>query len=283
MRKTLVAILLLSLGGCTNSPVIWKALYGQFDNLMKREILAYADFTPDQKQAIRSAVDKTVLWHRTQALPQYAQLLETASTRLIEGSPTREDIDWLYATGLDLGREFESQSPILQLTSLIQGLSDQQIQQAIEHIDEQLAEQQRELEASASKDPAEESTKLLAKSLRRLGLNLTKPQKQAVTQSFRQRNITEAMRYSAWQNWADEFKGILEGRNDNGFEEKITRHYTGRMTLIQRTYPEFWSNDQVQSKAMVLELLLSLDQGQKNKALDRFNLLQQVMQDLARE
>ena len=283
VRWILVACLLLVTTACTNSPLVWKTLYGQFDNVLRKEILSYANFDDSQKAEIVNAVDATVRWHRTQALPEYVELFAEAQARLIDQTPNLGDIEWLYQSGLSAAEDFETNSPILKILGLVAALSDEQVDQVKEKLEEEFEEQREKIEKEQDKDQAVESTKGFRKFMQRLGLKLTKQQAQAVTDSFRQRQLDDQLRMEAWSDWSQQLYQILDKRGSYDFESAFTQHYTKRMTLIQTTYPDKWRADQELSKQMMLNLFRSLNDGQRDDVRERLALLSDVAIELSQE
>lgn len=282
MKRTIVCIaLLLFLSGCTNSPTVLKVLYGQFDNFMASKLLDYADFTDEQKQEILRAVDQTVEWHRYQALPTYVNMLAEAQARLIDQQPSQADIDWLFQNTIILGREFEKRSPLLSIRSTLSGLSDQQVMQIQRKINDEFADELDEMEKNLKNDPAEISSKNLAKFFKRMGLKLSKQQIEKAKPYFAQRRVSEQDRMPVWRQWTDELIQILERRQQPTFFTEFESHYTSRLNLIERTFTEDWRHDQKLSKAMLLDLFTSLSDKQKQSMRKRWATLRSVATDLA--
>lgn len=285
MQKTFFKSLLLTglllLCGCTNNPTLLKLFYGQMDNALKREIISYADFSTEQKNTIRAAVDETVEWHRREALTGYVQDISEAQRRLLDTSVESQDIDWLIETFTRVGQEFEAQSPFLKLLPLIKSINDQQAEQVRDKINKEFEEQQKEQKKAAKQGEAKVDTKDLAKFFKRLGLKLSKSQKQKIEQTFSMRQITLTMRMQAWRSWGDELIKNIEERDSSDFEQRFKALYLGRSDLIKTTYPEAWQHDNQLARDMLLDLFQNLSEDQKNKMRKQLNVLTGVASDLA--
>jgi hypothetical protein len=282
MRIIFLLVLVLGASGCTTSPLALKVLYGQFDNFMKRELLSYADFTAEQRELIESEVDSLVQWHRYQALPDYAENISTAQRKLLDSPINPNDIDWLFETLRALATEFESRSPILSLRPMIIRLNDEQIQQINKTVVKELAKERKELEKAKRRDPAKESVKNLSKFFKRLGVTLSKAQKQNAERYFSQRKISNLQRHAVWGKWVAELSEILNNRAAEEFSMALESHYTSRFSLIEEVYPDEWQKDQQLTKAMLLELFRSLNKTQQDAMRERLKSLSTVALDLAR-
>lgn len=281
MKNAVFSLLLvLALGGCTTSPLALKVLYGQFDNVMKRELLSYADFNDAERQAIKEEVDKLVAWHRYQALPSYVDLINEAQSRLLDSPAELKDIDWLFLTTKRLAQEFEARSPVLSLRPMIAQLDDRQINQVIAKIAEKLAEEKKELEETAA-DPMAESVKNLTKFFKRLGVKLNNSQQRLAQSFFEQRSLTPLQRHAAWEAWSAELTSILKNRQTPEFPQQLEAHYTARFSLIEKSFPIAWQQDQIVYKELFNALFNSLDAPQKQAMRERLASLSAVATDLA--
>ncbi len=281
LRKIILVLLVVGLAGCTDSPTLLKVLYGQFDNVMARELLSYADFSAEQKAQIRSAVDATVRWHRREALPSYVSLLMEIEQRMLDTHPSIEDITWLENSALAAAKDFETQSPMLKLLPLISALSDEQVTQITEKIAEEFEEQREEIENEADQDQATLATKNLTKFFKRVGLRLSSAQKDQAYKAFQARQLTDEQRMQAWRNWADQLLLLLEDRQTSEFSLQFSTHYAARFDLIERTFPAASAHDQEIIRNLMLDLFQNLSNKQKSAMRSRFETLSGVMQDLA--
>lgn len=280
-RGLVCLILTLCLLGCSSNPTVLKLLYGQLDNVMAREILSYADFNNQQQSQIITAIDESVQWHRRESLPSYVASLAKARQRMLDQQATLADIEWLFEETITLFKEVETHSPLLKIRPLIANMSDLQVQQVTEQIDEEFKQQLKEITDQTGKDQAKASTKKLARFLRRLGLKLNALQKTKATASFARRQLTKYDRMQAWRIWADQLVLILEQRNNPDFSGNFAQHYIARMSLIERTYPAKWQADQDNLKRMWLTLFQSLTDAQRESMQERLAGLSKVALELS--
>ena len=266
---------------CSNSPLAWKLLYGQFDTLMSREFLSFADFDAAQEFEIKLAVDDTVRWHRQQELPRYADAIRELQQRILTKPAQPQDLDWLFETLTSIGRRFEERSPLLQLIPVLAELDDRQIGQIAAHLDDEFEESRREREKEADQDPAEHSAKGLKKFFKRLGLNINPVQKERLIASLERRRMTQEARETIWRQWADKLLIVLNGRQSTGFVKRFEDHYFARLTLMESSAPEAWRHDQQLFKELLLDLFQSMDADQIESMQEGLDRVKNVALELA--
>jgi hypothetical protein len=85
----------LALSSCAALNVgTFNVAYEHCDWLLQRMASHYVDFDAEQSQMVRTGFGKLHAWHRAQELPVYAELMETAATRMEHGL-RREDVVWM--------------------------------------------------------------------------------------------------------------------------------------------------------------------------------------------
>lgn len=280
MRKLIaksfwLGLLAISLSACTNSPVAWKLLYGQFDNLLSKQLIGYAEFTDSEKDLIRLEVDKTVLWHRQSELPRYADTIAEFQKRFLreQSLPNQTDMDWLLDEINAIGLRFDENSPLLPLIPVLAQLTDVQVEQIAQTIDEEFIDAQKELDKEANQYPAERAEKSIYKFLKRLGLSTNKAQRRKLIEALQLRQLDRGLQQEIWREWSDKLLNILNSRTQANFAERFTEHHFARINLIENTQPEKWAHDQALFKNMFLELLANLQPDQKltmNQRLEKF-------------
>ena len=283
-KTVCLALLLSSLSACTNNPFAWKLLYGQFDNFLSKQLIGYADFTDAQEELIRSEVDKTVLWHRQNELPKYADLIAEFQVRFLskEPRPTKIDMTWLVDEANDVGLRFDQKSPLLALLPMLAKLNETQVEQIAETIDEEFEDAKKEWEAEADQDPAIASEKSMRKFLKRLGLTTNRQQQGALIASLRLRQLNRESQEPIWREWSDELISILNSRSKPNFAQRFTDHHFARIDLLERKQPIKWAHDQALFKNMFLNLMVSLDSKQKKSMNQKLNKFKEVALELSR-
>jgi hypothetical protein len=267
--------LVISLSGCTNNSFALKLLYGQFDNFLSKQLIGYAVFNDSEKGLIRLEVDKTVLWHRQHELPKYADTITEFQKRFLtqQTIPSQTDMDWLIIELNTIGLRFDEKSPLLSLIPMLAQISDLQVEQIAQTVDEEFIDSHKEWQKEADQDPAELSEKSLRKFFKRLGLSTNEAQRTALTESLRRRQLSYDIKQEVWRDWADQILEILNSRRQPGFAERFADHYFARLNLIEIKQPEKWAHDQTLFNDMFLELFTNLESDQRvsmSQKLDKF-------------
>lgn len=293
IRHALVAISIAVLTACTNNSIVLKTLYNQLDRVLNNELLDYADFNSAQEQHIRAAVDETVNWHRTSALPIYVQTMKEAETRLLKQNVSRLDINWLFSRARSLARDFEIESPILRLLNLMQELNDAQVEQIVVKLNKELADEEKifkkqlakykpRTQAKISQSLAEESSKSAATFFNRLGLKLNPAQTNRLKTYLQDRQLTDHDRLPVWRDWTNTFISILRNRQQDNFQQRFTDHYQARITLIEQAFPARYQHDRRLYQTMLLDLFQNLEEQQKSAMRVRLKQLSEVALELSK-
>lgn len=265
IRLRLILIALLLTSACTNNSFALKILYNQFDTLMKRELLSYADFNDEQERVIKNEVDHSLTWHRRTELPRLADSLRSVQLRLLNETPQQQDVEWLFEELRSAGQRFEARSPLVALAPMMKTLSPQQVEQIKQKVEAELAEEQQELLTTKKKESAQSSAKEFAKFLSRFGLEVTNEQRNRMAESFAKRKISRQMRHDLDRQWSTEFLGLLTMRQSSDFVTQFQAHHFARSSLTERTYPELYEHDNALFVDMLLQLFSSLSQAQKDE------------------
>ncbi|MEM7360173.1 MAG: DUF6279 family lipoprotein [Pseudomonadota bacterium] len=281
-QRLLAAIIIIcTLSGCTNSPLAWQLLYGQFDNFLYRQFISYADFSDAQKSAIRKEIEVMAAWHRRSELPLYADSIDEFEARILDRGPTADDVNWLFDALYEIGLRLDKNSPLLALTPQMQALSDEQVEQISDAFDKDYAEEIEEWEKQSDKSPAEAGAATLKKFFRRLGLKLNKAQVQTVEQHLAQRQLSREAQQAIWREWSDQLLVILAGRTHADFAQRFSDHHFARIDLVEIQAPQRWRHDDAIYRTMLLDLFQSLDDGQKQAMRKKLQRIKAVVVELA--
>ncbi len=88
-RSLVIAALAALLVSCTFT----KFAYNQADTVAAWKIDEYFDLDSQQKQEFSKRFDRLYAWHRQEQLPEYAQFMRTARSRMQDGT-SRDDVLW---------------------------------------------------------------------------------------------------------------------------------------------------------------------------------------------
>ena len=100
MRWICTFLLLAALQGCSTVRLV----YDNADTYLRWRASHYLDPDGEMTDELEERIAAFMAWHRSQALPKYAQLLDEAALRL-DRHLTPADLDWGYDSIMTQGRE----------------------------------------------------------------------------------------------------------------------------------------------------------------------------------
>lgn len=121
MKRACTFLLLLFLTGCSTVRLV----YDNADTYLRWRAATYLDLDGEMADELDERIAAFMAWHRAQALPKYAQLLDEASRRF-EKHLTLADLDWGYDAVMTQARESLRMAAV-QGAPLLDRLSPQQI------------------------------------------------------------------------------------------------------------------------------------------------------------
>lgn len=121
MKRACTFLLLLFLTGCSTVRLV----YDNADTYLRWRAATYLDLDGEMADELDERIAAFMAWHRAQALPKYAQLLDEASRRF-ERHLTLADLDWGYDAVMTQARESLRMAAV-QGAPLLDRLSPQQI------------------------------------------------------------------------------------------------------------------------------------------------------------
>ena len=282
-RKIFIPILLLVLlAGCAPNDLSIRTLYSRLDNTIYKNTLAYANFTPDQREWIKSAAREFQLWHRANELPAYAELAEDLASRLEQGgSFSREEVlDW-FDTLEGLSDRSYVQLPVIRYVDVLSTLTDEQVAEIEATMQSQNAEQLARIREQESSDSNAGRIERLDRSLSRMGLSLNDEQRQIVDRGMRRYEGSRKDRVAVWSQWQAEFVTLLRARNDPGFEEAMASHIAVYRAQMEIQYPERSRRNTENAAQTVAELLNSITPDQRAEMIKRLRKTGDVLAAMA--
>lgn len=239
LRWCCLAALLGALAACTNSEWFLSVIYNRADNMIADEVFEYAQYTDEQTQQIEAIIEEFHLWHRITQLPEYADFLESISGRMRSGRHlSQSEVDHWYARVEALADQTGRCHPMLHGMDIMRSLSDEQIGQIADHMQDQY---DRYMERSEKRTPEERLERWHRNRVRWLNRFDLDPdsEEQAALQTMLEQmpNMREA-NYDIWQSWDKRLLELLENRNSPDFEEQMRAHILSLGTVTQERYPQ---------------------------------------------
>ena len=193
--------------------------YERADSYLADYFKEYANFSNEQKNEIDKVTKNYLNWFTTNELPVIRDLL--VNLKGINNSNANNVIDETYVIGQRLfarsNKYFEKS-----FIEFFKSLTDLQVSEIKAHFEEIRIE--REESRKDQNTYPEEVFENYISGFRRLNIKLTKPQRNYVNENIEGLKNIRADWSAFQEKWVEELIGILEKRNDQDFEMKITAH-----------------------------------------------------------
>ena len=207
---------LFFLGSCS---IAGSWLYERADSYLADYFKEYANFSNEQKDEIDKAAKSYLDWFTTNELPVIRDVL--FNLKDINNSNANNLIDETYVVGQDLfarSNQYFEKSFI----EFFKSLTDLQVEEIKAHFEEIRIE--REESRKEENTYPEEVAEDYVSGFRRLNIKLTRSQRDYVKENIKGLKNIRADWSFFQEKWVEELIGILEKRNDQDFEIKITSH-----------------------------------------------------------
>lgn len=279
-RYVLVAILAALLVSCTFN----KFAYNQADTVAAWMVDDYFDLQGPQEDDFRQRFDRFHAWHRKAQLPEYAQFMRTARTR-IEGELTREDVMW-FIEGLRERVRTAGRKAAPEAAALFATLTPGQI----EHLQRKLEKSNRKYvdEHKLNGTPEERHEaegERVIKQIEKWLAPLNREQKARVMTLVRERPQIEKQRYAERLRRQKELIELLghRGEEPQRFTRRVTDWMVGwernRSAEYQKQLDASWHK----RADLLIEVHRMLTPDQRTATLQRINTYAEDFTQLAQQ
>jgi len=193
--------------------------YERADSYLADYFKEFANFSNEQKDEIDKVTKNYLDWFTENELPAVRDVL--VNLKDINNSNANNLIDETYVVGQELfarsNKYFEKS-----FIEFFKSLTDLQVSEIKAHFEEIKIE--REESRKDQNTYPEEVYENYISGFRRLNIKLTKPQRNYVNENIKGLKNIRADWSAFQEKWVEELIGILEKRNDQDFEMKITAH-----------------------------------------------------------
>ena len=237
-------LLALLLAGCANNPAILSSLYNRVDDFIARAFTRYAEFDDEQKAWIKQAAFEWQDWHRRSEMPRYAEFLRGLRRRLVEPDlVAREDVVQWFATLEGFARTMGECNPLYQSEDFLRGLSDEQLDQIAQRIEEENEKDRQEFARnekarSSGEKYRERRLKSMKSSFALIGFKLDESQEQFLRETIAKEYDLSAPGREAEEKWSLELVSLLRDRAAPDFESQVIAHLRARATMLDPIEPE---------------------------------------------
>jgi hypothetical protein len=271
LRGLGLAALLLALAGCSGTRVV----YNQLDWLVVWQVKKYFELDDSQEQDLRERVARQLAWHRETQLPRYAALSEDLA-QVLAGEPDPEYFAARFAESQVFWADFMSHA-VPDAAAFLAGLSDAQVEQLFENIEENNRELAEEYSGDTAAIRAARREQAIVRSVSRLTGRLNGAQKALVRDySDRMHDLSQAW-LSRRRAWQEELRAALALR-DNGME--LERRLAPLLVDPDRNDPPDYRALVEENQQIVFEMLAALAVELTPRQRERF---QKRLLDFARD
>ena len=193
--------------------------YERADSYLADYFKEFANFSNEQKDEIDKVTKNYLDWFTENELPAVRDVL--VNLKDINNSNANNLIDETYVVGQELfarSNKYFEQSFI----EFFKSLTDLQVDEIQDHFEEIRIE--REESRKEENTYPEEVAENYVSGFRRLNIKLTRSQRDYVKENIKGLKNIRADWSFFQEKWVEELIGILEKRNDQDFEIKITSH-----------------------------------------------------------
>ena len=227
------------LAACTNSEWFLSILYNRADNMIAEEVFEYAQYTDEQEQKTHAIIKEFHLWHRITQLPQYADFLESVSARVRSGQGlSQSEVDRWYAQVESFVDQTGQCHPMLYGMEIMRGLSDDQIGQIADHMQDQYDRYMQRSEKRTPEERLERRHRNRVRWLNRFDLDPDDEEKTSLQVMLQKMPNMREANFEIWQSWDKKLLELLQNRHAADFEEQMRAHILSVGEITQERYPE---------------------------------------------
>ena len=271
----------LFISACTTNGLILRFLYSRLDNNLYQRISAYADFDREQQKHIRQHVDAYFIWLRYTEMPRYAVFIEELQQNIISGKVDPAAVKNTLAQTITFFDHAYLQSPVMQSAPFLKNLSDEQVTQINQHfsfLNKKFREAVKKRQTIDSPNRRVDNT---VKQIKRFGVTLNSEQKQILIDGFARYQGDPLQRLEAWAGWETTFIEILHHRQESEFGVKVTEHLGQYQQQLEKHYPAQQQHNRENSVKLVSDLLVSLDEDQKENLVKKLGEIRDTLLSLS--
>ena len=271
LRGLGLAVLLLALAGCSGT----RSVYNQLDWLVVWQVKKYFELDDTQEQDLRERLSRQLAWHRETQLPRYAALSENLAQVLAE-EPGPEYFAARFAETQVFWADFMGHAAP-DAAAFLAGLSDAQVGQLFENIDENNHELAEEYSGDTTAIRTARREQAIVRSVSRLTGRLNGPQKALVRDySGRMHDLSQSW-LERRRDWQEELQAALALRDDT---IELERRLGPLLVDPDRNDPPDYRALVEENQQVVFEMLAALSVELTPRQRERF---QKRLLDYARD
>jgi|GEM_PF-6120944 len=252
------------------SPSLLRASYDSLAAEVAEDIKKSAEFTKTQEAAIEDYANQLLAWHRNNKLPDYAKILSELAEKIKQGDSVPYELVKQFSDEMAGFPHLDEAGDIsFKVAKIVSSLSDAQVKQVTEFIEEEFDESKVELLdtsfASVSKDIVDGAESLASM----LAVKLTKAQLAQIRHAIQARHDLRDQEIAAEKVWNDKFLALFEQRHEKKFAADFVELWNNTSQLLTGVAYERKLENADLRASIIRDLLISLDDEQKRMLSER--------------
>ncbi len=271
-RVLVATALVVFLGACSGTTFV----YNRLDTILPWYVDDYVDLDRGQETQLDALLQPFLAWHRLQELPRYIQLIDDLQSRL-DRPLTAAGIAQMYA-GMEvawLRLEKESLDWLLELGGT---LSDEQVQQFLDALQEQQLEYEGKYLSRTESEYREETYDNFTRNMEDYLGTLTEGQRgrlERASAAMERADVVWLQERAAWQG-----RLSLMLQRKPGWQERVREAVAARGETVSERYREVYEHNLQVIFAAVADVLNSSTEKQSRHLREELAMLRADLQTL---
>ena len=265
--------LLLAIGLLVSACSQTSLAYRNLDWVIPWRVNQYLDLDSQQKAWLKPRLQAHLDWHCSAELPRYVDWLQRTQDLLQEPAP---DAGQLEAQMLDAEQAFHAivQETNSTAVSLLRDLRPEQVQRLYARMDKDNLEDRQEFLEPPLETQISERAERLEKRLTPWFGKLNDVQRARIAAWASERSEQNRQWLENRARWQDEFRSVLDARNEADFPERMTHVLENRRGAHDEQAKQAYAASRQAMAALLSDLLAAADDKQRTQAAKRFASIQ---------
>ena len=273
-RYLLVLFLLLALGACSSTTFF----YNRLDFILPWYVQDYVELNGQQEQYLDELLRPFLARHRIEELPAYLEILGQIEALLDRPEPlVAADIEAIWLGAEEAGLRLEAQA-LDWLLDLGGELSDEQIEEFLDNLEEQQVEFEEEYLERTDEEFVEDTIENMENGLKDYLGRLDKDQQQLLADTAGSMMRSDTLWLTERAEWIAELRQLLE--RDLGWEQALRDTIKRRRDNLPEPYVAMVEHNSALLYDMTAQLLNSRSEKQDRKLRKRLQELSADLQTL---
>lgn len=282
-RSLLLAILVLSSAGCTNSKIVLSTVYNRVDNQIRSEFNKLGKFEDWQKAAFEKKLQTYHYWHRREELPRYAALLQEISVTVKNnGSITPSQATSWNASLEDFIEAAQGCYPAHFSADLMATLKPDQIRFIERRFARERYKNRARHNAKSRDQRMQERFDQIEKWSGLAGFRFTKNQQALMLASMHKTRSLHSEYYKLTDRWNKTLFRTIENKDNPNYQRSLQQHLGTLFDLVEKNHPEKLEHNRRVWREFLIEFEESLSTDQRVWLSSYLKTLSKNLKSIAR-